>query len=203
MLLTGGSPAINVWTGLYVGMMAIAQEPSRGHAATVCGTTDHCASAYSPHCCSADCRQRSWQLHYALSLHSHRHTLRAGIGRIDIVESRFVGMKSRGVYETPGGTILLTAHRGIESITLDRGEMHLKARASVVHRQSRSVQPMSHTKPRPCHSWGFYKALEWQRCKTSSRGFAQLKPYLRSVHRLLGNRTVDRDLNLHLHKCRR
>ena len=53
---------------------------------------------------------------------------RAGIGRIDIVESRFVGMKSRGVYETPGGTILLTAHRGIESITLDRGEMHLKVR---------------------------------------------------------------------------
>ena len=59
----------------------------------------------------------------------------AGIGRIDIVESRFVGMKSRGVYETPGGTILLTAHRGIESITLDRGEMHLKARA-VVHCQA-------------------------------------------------------------------
>ena len=49
-----------------------------------------------------------------------------GIGRKDIVESRFVGMKSRGVYETPGGTILLEAHRGMESITLDRGEMHLK-----------------------------------------------------------------------------
>ena len=49
-----------------------------------------------------------------------------GIGRIDIVENRFVGMKSRGVYETPGGTILLAAHRGIESITLDRGSMHLK-----------------------------------------------------------------------------
>ncbi|KAJ9510431.1 hypothetical protein QJQ45_015895 [Haematococcus lacustris] len=49
-----------------------------------------------------------------------------GIGRIDLVESRFVGMKSRGVYETPGGTILLTAHRAMESITLDRGEMHLK-----------------------------------------------------------------------------
>lgn len=49
-----------------------------------------------------------------------------GIGRMDIVESRFVGMKSRGVYETPGGTILLTARRGIESITLDRGESHLK-----------------------------------------------------------------------------
>jgi len=49
-----------------------------------------------------------------------------GIGRIDIVESRFVGMKSRGVYETPGGTILLAAHRAIESISLDRGELHLK-----------------------------------------------------------------------------
>lgn len=45
---------------------------------------------------------------------------------MDIVESRFVGMKSRGVYETPGGTILLTAHRAIESICLDRGEAHLK-----------------------------------------------------------------------------
>ena len=49
-----------------------------------------------------------------------------GIGRLDLVENRFVGMKSRGVYETPGGTILLTAHRAIESITLDRGAAHLK-----------------------------------------------------------------------------
>ena len=49
-----------------------------------------------------------------------------GVGRIDIVENRFVGMKSRGVYETPGGTILLDAHRAIESITLDKGEAHLK-----------------------------------------------------------------------------
>ena len=49
-----------------------------------------------------------------------------GIGRLDLVENRFVGMKSRGIYETPGGTILLTAHRGIESITLDRGAAHLK-----------------------------------------------------------------------------
>jgi argininosuccinate synthase len=49
-----------------------------------------------------------------------------GIGRLDLVENRFVGMKSRGVYETPGGTILLVAHRGMESITLDRGAMHLK-----------------------------------------------------------------------------
>ena len=52
----------------------------------------------------------------------HRH----GIGRLDLVENRFVGMKSRGMYETPGGTILLAAHRGIESITLDRGAAHLK-----------------------------------------------------------------------------
>jgi argininosuccinate synthase len=49
-----------------------------------------------------------------------------GIGRLDLVENRFVGMKSRGVYETPGGTILQTAHRGIESLCLDRGAMHLK-----------------------------------------------------------------------------
>ena len=49
-----------------------------------------------------------------------------GIGRIDLVENRFVGMKSRGVYETPGGTILSNAHRAIESITLDRGAAHLK-----------------------------------------------------------------------------
>jgi len=49
-----------------------------------------------------------------------------GIGRLDLVENRFVGMKSRGMYETPGGTILLAARRGIESITLDRGAAHLK-----------------------------------------------------------------------------
>src|SRR5262249_60112917 len=49
-----------------------------------------------------------------------------GIGRLDLVENRFVGMKSRGVYETPGGTILQAAHRGIESLTLDRGAAHLK-----------------------------------------------------------------------------
>jgi argininosuccinate synthase len=49
-----------------------------------------------------------------------------GIGRLDLVENRFVGMKSRGMYETPGGTILLAAHRAIESITLDRGAAHLK-----------------------------------------------------------------------------
>ncbi len=49
-----------------------------------------------------------------------------GIGRVDLVENRFVGMKSRGIYETPGGTILQAAHRGIESLTLDRGAAHLK-----------------------------------------------------------------------------
>ena len=49
-----------------------------------------------------------------------------GVGRLDLVENRFVGMKSRGMYETPGGTILAAAHRGIESITLDRGAAHLK-----------------------------------------------------------------------------
>ena len=49
-----------------------------------------------------------------------------GIGRLDMVENRFVGMKSRGVYETPGGTVLLTARRAMESITLDRGAAHQK-----------------------------------------------------------------------------
>ena len=51
---------------------------------------------------------------------------RHGVGRLDLVEGRFVGMKSRGIYETPGGTVLLEAHRGIEQITLDRGAAHLK-----------------------------------------------------------------------------
>ncbi len=51
---------------------------------------------------------------------------RNGVGRLDLVEGRYVGMKSRGIYETPGGTVLLEAHRGIESITLDRGAAHLK-----------------------------------------------------------------------------
>ncbi|MEL6287941.1 MAG: argininosuccinate synthase [Pseudomonadota bacterium] len=58
----------------------------------------------------------------ALNEHGRTH----GIGRLDLVENRFVGMKSRGIYETPGGTILLAAHRGIEQITLDRGAAHLK-----------------------------------------------------------------------------
>ena len=49
-----------------------------------------------------------------------------GVGRVDIVENRYVGMKSRGCYETPGGTIMLKAHRAIESITLDREVAHLK-----------------------------------------------------------------------------
>ena len=58
----------------------------------------------------------------ALNEYGRKH----GIGRLDLVEGRYVGMKSRGIYETPGGTILLAAHRGIESITLDRGAAHLK-----------------------------------------------------------------------------
>jgi argininosuccinate synthase len=58
----------------------------------------------------------------ALNDYGRRH----GIGRLDLVENRFVGMKSRGMYETPGGTILHLAHRGIEQITLDRGAAHLK-----------------------------------------------------------------------------
>ena len=49
-----------------------------------------------------------------------------GIGRVDLVENRFIGIKSRGIYETPGGTLLMTAHRAIESITLDKKTMHKK-----------------------------------------------------------------------------
>ena len=62
------------------------------------------------------------------ALLAHLNTLgrRHGIGRLDLVENRFVGMKSRGMYETPGGTVLLAAHRGIEQFTLDRGAAHLK-----------------------------------------------------------------------------
>ncbi|MEM7494421.1 MAG: argininosuccinate synthase [Pseudomonadota bacterium] len=58
----------------------------------------------------------------ALNEYGRKH----GIGRLDLLENRFVGMKSRGIYETPGGTILLSAHRGMEEITLDRGAGHLK-----------------------------------------------------------------------------
>ena len=58
----------------------------------------------------------------ALNEYGRKH----GVGRLDLVENRFVGMKSRGIYETPGGTILLAAHRGIEQITLDSGAAHLK-----------------------------------------------------------------------------
>ena len=60
-----------------------------------------------------------------------------GVGRVDLVENRFVGMKSRGVYETPGGTILFDAHRQMESITMDREVMHL--RDSLISRYSTLV----------------------------------------------------------------
>ncbi len=69
--------------------------------------------------------QKKLKAHELLSK-LNEYGLNHGIGREDIVENRFVGMKSRGIYETPGGTILAKAHRAIESITLDRGEAHLK-----------------------------------------------------------------------------
>tara|TARA_Y100001970_G_scaffold291942_1_gene431139 strand:- start:757 stop:1950 length:1194 start_codon:yes stop_codon:yes gene_type:complete len=69
-----------------------------------------------------DKRLKPHELLYKLNKIAGEH----GVGRIDIVENRFVGMKSRGIYETPGGTILIHARRAIESITLDRGEAHLK-----------------------------------------------------------------------------
>jgi argininosuccinate synthase len=68
------------------------------------------------------------QRHSPASLLSELNRLgrACGVGRLDLVENRFVGMKSRGMYETPGGTILIAAHRAVESITLDRGAAHLK-----------------------------------------------------------------------------
>jgi len=69
-----------------------------------------------------DKKLKGYEILSALNQIAGKH----GVGRIDIVENRFVGMKSRGIYETPGGTILLHAHRAIESITLDRGEAHIK-----------------------------------------------------------------------------
>jgi argininosuccinate synthase len=77
-----------------------------------------------------------------------------GIGRIDLVENRFVGMKSRGIYETPGGTILHHAHRAIESLTLDREAMHLKD--SLMPRYAELVY------------YGFWFAPERSCCRASS-----------------------------------
>src|SRR6516164_7898795 len=75
-------------------------------------------------------RARGWRIRRKkcriTSIRARSIRRRHGIGRLDLVENRFVGMKSRGMYETPGGTILIAAHRGIESITLDRGAAHLK-----------------------------------------------------------------------------
>ena len=67
-------------------------------------------------------KYKAYEILSKLNLIAEKH----GVGRIDIVENRFVGIKSRGVYETPGGTILFHAHRAIESITLDKGEAHIK-----------------------------------------------------------------------------
>jgi argininosuccinate synthase len=75
---------------------------------------------------------------------------RNGIGRLDLVENRFVGMKSRGMYETPGGTILLAAHRGIESITLDRGAAHLKDELMRSTRSSSTTASGSRPSARCC-----------------------------------------------------
>ena len=63
-----------------------------------------------------------------------------GIGRVDLVENRFIGIKSRGVYETPGGTLLLTAHRAIESVTLDKKTAHEKERVMPAY-----AEPVSYT----------------------------------------------------------
>jgi len=92
-----------------------------------------------------------------------------GIGRLDLVENRFVGMKSRGVYETPGGTILLTAHRTIESITLDRGAAHLKdelmpryAERLLVLAGARNAAGGDRQEPGACRRRGDAEALQGQ-----------------------------------------
>lgn len=76
-----------------------------------------------------------------------------GIGRVDIVENRFVGMKSRGIYETPGGTILLAAHRDIETITIDREVQ--KVRDSLIRNTLRWFTTASglHRNARPSRPW--------------------------------------------------
>ena len=78
---------------------------------------------------------------------------RHGIGRVDLVESRFVGMKSRGVYETPGGTILNIAHRAMESLTMDRGVIHLKDSQCRVFPNSFTTVSGFHRKWKSCLRW--------------------------------------------------
>jgi argininosuccinate synthase len=104
-----------------------------------------------------------------------------GVGRVDLVENRFVGMKSRGVYETPGGTILHVAHRAIESLTLDREVLHL--RDSLVHRFAEMVY------------YGFWFSPERQalqalvdECQKDVTGTVRLKLYKGNVT-VLGRRS--------------
>ena len=99
-----------------------------------------------------------------------------GIGRIDIVESRFVGMKSRGVYETPGGTILLNARRAVESICLDRGELHLKVCSLAAWRQA--WQPLL----LGAHCMGHHQLLESCLADTAPESPHQ-EPSLQRDHR--------------------
>ena len=94
-----------------------------------------------------------------------------GIGRLDLVENRYVGMKSRGCYETPGGTIMLRAHRAIESITLDREVAHLKDElmpryAELIYNgywwspERRMMQTMIDASQASCKRLGASKALQ-------------------------------------------
>jgi argininosuccinate synthase len=110
---------------------------------------------------------------------------RHGIGRLDIVENRFVGMKSRGVYETPGGTILHAAHRAVESLTLDREAMHL--RDSLVPRYAEMVY------------YGFWFAPEREmlqaaidQCQQAVTGVARLKLFKGSA--AVAGRRAERSL---------
>ena len=110
----------------------------------------------------------------ALLTHLNRLGGEHGVGRVDLVENRFVGMKSRGVYETPGGTILQVAHRALESLTLDREVLHL--RDSLVARYAEMIY------------YGFWFAPErvalqtlMDECQRDVTGTVRLKLYKGNV----------------------
>ena len=120
-----------------------------------------------------------------------------GVGRLDLVENRFVGMKSRGIYETPGGTILLEAHRGIEQITLDSGAGHLKDsimpryaeliyNGFLVLARARDAAGSHRQEPGPCHRHGARETL--QGICPDGRALVRSQPLFRGACHLRGRR---------------
>ncbi len=115
-----------------------------------------------------------------------------GIGRVDLVENRFVGMKSRGVYETPGGTILLAAHRAMESLTLDREAMHLEGLADaalcgadllrlLVRAGARDAASPDRQEPGACRGRGAPQALQGQ-CHGDRQVVAEIALFRQDRH---------------------